>query len=90
MKKFATGMLYVYSLTENLVAFTQGLVKDAIQVHLHILHAPHMQVSQCSHSVSGCTEEQISCSPNRILVNFSATFICVAKQRGCILMFREQ
>lgn len=36
------GMLCVYSLTENLVAFMQGLVKDAIQVHLHILHAPHM------------------------------------------------
>lgn len=35
------GMLCVYSLTENLVVFMHGLVKDAIQAHLHILHAPH-------------------------------------------------
>lgn len=32
MKKVATGMLGVYSLTENLVAFIQGLVKDAIHI----------------------------------------------------------
>lgn len=42
MKKFATGMLCVYCLTENLVAFLQGLVKDATQVHLHVLHAAQM------------------------------------------------
>lgn len=30
----------MYSTTENLVAFTQVLVKDVIQVHFLILHLP--------------------------------------------------
>lgn len=40
MKQFAPGKLCIYSVTENLVAFTRVLVKDVIQVHLHILHRP--------------------------------------------------
>lgn len=47
MKQLATGMLCVYSLTENLAAFMQELVKDAIQVHLHILSFPTKMLIKC-------------------------------------------
>lgn len=40
IKQFAPGKLCIYSITENLAAFAQVLVKDVIQVHLHILHLP--------------------------------------------------
>lgn len=39
-KQCAPGKLCIYSIIENLAAIVQVLVKDAIQVHLHILHLP--------------------------------------------------
>ena len=79
-QQLAPGKLCICSIIESLIAVMQAVVKDAIQVPLLL----------CPQSILLCAKAQMSRRPNWILVSFSAAFICVAKQKGCILMGCEQ